>query len=95
MSPHTGSITKRSSRFRAAYSLSVPDLRVIRTKAIPSKPVRLVGDIGLRALYWHFKALDELVARKEIDFIHFTIPSNYLGVAWANACTVATVFPSA
>lgn len=54
-----------------------PELRVIRTKAIPAKPFRMVGDIGVRALYWHFKALDELVIRSEIDFVHITIPSNY------------------
>ena len=54
-----------------------PGLRIIRTRAIPVKPVRLAGDIGLRALYWQFKALDELVARKEVDFVHITIPSNY------------------
>src|SRR5262245_48271621 len=54
-----------------------PGLRIIRTKAIPVKPLRLVGDIGLRALYWQFKALDELVVRKEVDFVHITIPSNY------------------
>jgi hypothetical protein len=57
-----------------------PQLRIIRTKAIPLKPVRLVGDIGVRSLYWHFKALDELMARNEIDFVHFTIPSNYLAL---------------
>jgi hypothetical protein len=39
--------------------------------------VRLVGDIGVRAFIWQFKALDELIARKEIDFLHITIPSNY------------------
>src|SRR5215813_13539493 len=54
-----------------------PGLRIIRTRAIPTKPVRLVGDIGLRALYWQYKALDELVSSKEVDFIHITIPSNY------------------
>jgi hypothetical protein len=54
-----------------------PDLRVIRTKAFPVKPVRIIGDIGARALYWHFKALDELIIRKEIDFVHITIPSNF------------------
>jgi hypothetical protein len=54
-----------------------PELRVIRTRAIPVEPVRLVGDIGIRALYWQFKVLDELVRRKEIDFLHITIPSNY------------------
>ena len=61
----------------ALLKLVNPELRVIRTKAIPVTPLRIVGDIGLRALYWHFKALDELVARNEIDFIHITIPSNY------------------
>src|SRR5262249_22747786 len=40
------------------------------------KPVRVVGDIGARALYWHYKALEKLIARKEIDFVHITIPSN-------------------
>ena len=64
----------------ALLELVSPELRVIRTKAIPSKPVRLVGDIGVRSLYWQFKALDQLVARKEIDFIHFTIPSNYVAL---------------
>jgi hypothetical protein len=61
----------------ALLELVSPGLRVIRTKAIPLKPLRLVGDIGLRTLYWQFKAVDELVARKEIDFAHITIPSNY------------------
>jgi hypothetical protein len=61
----------------ALLELVDPELRVIRTKAIPTKPVRLAGDIGLRALYWQFKALDELVTRQEIDFVHITIPSNY------------------
>jgi hypothetical protein len=36
-----------------------------------------VGDIGVRAFPWHFRALDELIARKEIDFVHITIPSGY------------------
>ena len=61
----------------ALLKLVSPELRVIRTKAIPATPLRIVGDIGVRALYWHFKALDELVVRNEIDFIHITIPSNY------------------
>jgi hypothetical protein len=54
-----------------------PDLSVIRTKAIPVKPIRVIGDIGIRALYWHFKALDELIVQKKIDFLHITIPSNF------------------
>src|SRR6516164_4996707 len=40
-----------------------PHLQIIRTKAIPLRPVRIVGDIGLRALFWHVRALNELVMR--------------------------------
>lgn len=54
-----------------------PELRVIRTNAISTKHIRLLGDIGLRAFYWQLKALDDLIARREIDFLHITIPSNY------------------
>ena len=61
----------------ALLELVSPDLRVIRTKAFSVKPVRLIGDLGARALYWHFKALEELITRKEIDFVHITIPSNF------------------
>jgi hypothetical protein len=61
----------------ALLELVSPDLRVIRTRAIPIEPVRLVGDIGIRAFYWQFKVLDELIRCNEIDFIHITIPSNY------------------
>jgi hypothetical protein len=57
-----------------------PSTRVIRTPALPIGPVRIIGDIGLRALYWHFKVLDGLIRRNEVDFIHITIPSNYLAV---------------
>jgi hypothetical protein len=53
------------------------DLRVIRTKAFSVKPLRIVGDIGLRALFWHLTVLNELVLRKEIDFFHICIPSHY------------------
>jgi hypothetical protein len=61
----------------ALLNLVSPEVRVIRTKAIPVKPLRIVGDIGVRALPWHFKALDTLIRRKAIDFVHITIPSNY------------------
>jgi hypothetical protein len=54
-----------------------PDLRVIRTKAIRTKPIRLIGDIGLRGFYWHLKTVDSLVANNQIDFLLCTIPSNY------------------
>src|SRR5262245_27120088 len=60
----------------ALLDLVDPQLRVIRTKALPFKPIRVVGDIGLRGFDWQLKALKVLVANNEIDFLHITIPSN-------------------
>jgi hypothetical protein len=54
-----------------------PGLKVIRTKAFGTKPVRLVGDIGIRAFRWHYRALCELARQGGMDFLHITIPSNY------------------
>jgi hypothetical protein len=52
-------------------------LRVIQTGAIPTRPVRLIGDIGVRGFWWHRRALLELAERREIDFVHITIPANF------------------
>lgn len=54
-----------------------PDLRIVRTKAFRTKPVRWVGDVGIRAFPWHYRALVRLARRREIDFLHITIPSNF------------------
>jgi hypothetical protein len=54
-----------------------PHLEIIHTKALPTKPFRLVGDIGIRSFYWQLTALKTLAARGEIQFVHVTIPSNY------------------
>ena len=53
------------------------DLKIIRTKALPTRPLRMVGDIGVRGLLWHYRALLDLARAGEVDFIHITIPSNY------------------
>src|SRR5262249_55416330 len=53
------------------------DLKVIRTPALPTRPIRVVGDAGIRAFWWHYRALSELARRHEIDFVLITIPSNY------------------
>jgi hypothetical protein len=50
-------------------------LEVIRTKALPTKPIRLVGDIGFRSIWWYRQALDKLAKEKRIDFLHFTVPA--------------------
>jgi glycosyltransferase involved in cell wall biosynthesis len=61
----------------ALSKLVNPELRIIRTKALPTRPVRIVGDIGVRALPWHFRALGQLIVQNQIDFVHITVPSNY------------------
>jgi hypothetical protein len=58
-------------------SLVDPSLEIIRTAALPTKPVRIVGDIGIRALPWHLAALRKLQRAKRIDFVHITVPSFY------------------
>ncbi len=54
-----------------------PDLEVIRTSALPTKPIRLIGDLGVRALYHHYKAICKLAEQETIDFVHITIPSHF------------------
>jgi hypothetical protein len=54
-----------------------PDLKVIRTKAFGTRPIRLVGDLGVRAFWAHRRALCELVQGDGVDFVHITIPSNF------------------
>jgi hypothetical protein len=58
-------------------SLLDPALEIIRTPAAPTRPVRLVGDIGARALPWHLAALRKLRRDRRIDFLHITVPSFY------------------
>jgi hypothetical protein len=52
-------------------------LEIVRTPALPARPLRLVGDIGVRGLPWHFAALRRLLSRRQFDFLHITVPSFY------------------
>jgi hypothetical protein len=54
-----------------------PDLAIIRTRAIETKPVRLVGDIGIRGFPWHLSELRRLFREHRTDFLHITVPSFY------------------
>ncbi len=56
-------------------SLVDPSLEVIRTSAAPTRPVRVVGDIGVRALPWHLSALRKLRRSRRMDFLLITVPS--------------------
>ena len=58
-------------------SLVDPSVEVIRTAAFPTRPVRIIGDIGIRALPWHLAALRKLRREQRIDFVHITVPSFY------------------
>ena len=55
-----------------------PELRVIHAPTLPVKPVKLVGDIGLRALWGCYRVLSDLARRREIEFVMVTIPANFL-----------------
>lgn len=53
---------------------------VIYTPALPTRPVRLVGDLGIRALWWHYRALSDLAAQGKMDFLLVTVASHYSSV---------------
>ena len=44
-----------------------PALEVVRTTAIPIKPVRVIGDLGLRSLPGHRRALSSMIRRGGVD----------------------------
>jgi hypothetical protein len=58
-------------------SLVDPALEIIRTPAAPTRPVRLVGDIGIRGMPWHLAALRKLRRDRRFDFLLITVPSFY------------------
>ena len=58
--------------------LVAPGLRVIHAPTMSTRPIRLVGDIGVRAFWGCYRALAALAAAREIDFVLVTIPSNFL-----------------
>jgi len=58
--------------------LVAPGLKVIHAKTMSTRPVRLVGDIGIRSFWGCYRALAKLAKSREIDFVMVTIPSNFL-----------------
>ena len=65
-------------RLDPALATLVPaDVKVVYTRALPTRPIRLVGDLGIRAFWWHYRALAKLAARREIDFLLITVASHY------------------
>lgn len=57
-----------------------PGLEVIHTPALPTRPVRTIGDIGVRSLPWHLSALRKLRRAGRMDFLLITVPSFFSAV---------------
>ncbi|HTE79987.1 MAG TPA: hypothetical protein VK634_04765 [Reyranella sp.] len=58
--------------------LVAPGLEVVHAATLPTRPVRLVGDVGVRAFWGCYRAVARLVRQQRIDFVLVTIPSNFL-----------------
>ena len=52
---------------------------IIRTSAFSAKMTRKVGlgDLGLRSLWHHWKALSELCRKRKVDLVFIPVPPNY------------------
>jgi len=57
-----------------------PSVRVTRTRALPTRPIRPVGDVSIRALPWLFAALDRIVRAERPDLVCLSIPPNYSAI---------------
>lgn len=53
------------------------NLRIVKTKAIPTKPIRVIGDIGIRGFYHIYKSILKLIKTEKIDFLYIPIPSHF------------------
>jgi hypothetical protein len=58
-------------------NLIAPQAEVIRTRALPTRPIRLVGDLGIRSLPFQLAAIRELLRTQPIDLVYIPIPPNY------------------
>ena len=58
--------------------LVAPGLHVVHASTLSTRPVRIVGDIGVRAFWGCYRALSDLAAHHQVDFVLVTIPSNFL-----------------
>jgi hypothetical protein len=54
------------------------DLEVIRTRALPARLTRKigVGDLGIRSLWHHWRALNQLCRQRKVDLIFIPVPPN-------------------
>jgi hypothetical protein len=53
------------------------NLRIETVGALPTKPFRLVGDMGIRGFFPLYRRIRQLIRKEKIDFLYIPIPSNY------------------
>jgi hypothetical protein len=53
-------------------------LRVERVKALPTRPIRLVGDVGVRAFAAMLKRILRVIDTEGADFVYLTLPSFFI-----------------
>jgi len=58
--------------------LVAPGLEVVHATTLPTRPIKLVGDVGVRAFWGCYRAIADLVRQRRADFVLVTIPSNFL-----------------
>jgi hypothetical protein len=54
-----------------------PGLRVERVKAVPVKPVKIIGDIGVRGFYFLYQRILKIIKEEKVHFLYIPIPSNF------------------
>lgn len=76
-------ITTRSEYYTSPLDpdnerLLPPGLEVIRTNALPVRWMRRlgIGDVGIRSLWYHWRALRSLCKSRLVDLVFITIPPN-------------------
>ncbi len=65
---------------RGLEGLLPEGLEVVRTRALPTRPVRLVGDLGVRSFPFHLREILRATRRRKIDLLCLPIPPNYSGL---------------
>lgn len=53
------------------------DIEIIRTAAWPVRPIRCLGDIGIRAFASHYYQACQMAKARQVDLIYIPIPPNY------------------
>ncbi len=69
-----------------------PDLEVVRSRAVPTRPVRVVGDLGARSLPFHLAAVGRLAAHRRADLLFLPVPPN-LSALLGPACRLLFGLP--